>query len=58
MLDSFHVKNPKAEHKFIRMYYPPHYLNSILDSPYGKELTIEKAWHIEFEVPNIPRAIV
>lgn len=58
ILDSFHVKNPAAKHGFIRTYHPPHYLNPALNSPYARELTVEKAWHIEFLTARIPREVV
>lgn len=54
LLDSFHMKNKSAKFRFVRTYYPPHHLNKVLDSPYGKELKVENAWHIEFEVAGIP----
>lgn len=57
LLDDFHAKNSAASHRCIRTYYPPHKLNSILSSPYGIELKVENAWHIEFTVAALPSAL-
>lgn len=57
MLDSFHVNNPLAKHRFIRTYHPPHYLNPVLNSPYAREIKKEEAWHIELVVSEIPKTI-
>lgn len=58
MLDTFHANNPHAKYKFIRTYYPPHYMNAVLNSPYAREIRKEEAWHIEFLVANIPASII
>lgn len=57
LLDSFHAANKRAEHRFLRTYYPPHHLNPVLNSPFGREIKIENAWHLELEVGAIPAVL-
>lgn len=54
LLDSLHLANKRADTRFVRTYYPPHHLNPVLNSPFGREIKIENAWHLEFEVGSIP----
>jgi hypothetical protein len=58
LLDSFHVKNSRAEHKFVQQYHPPHHLNAVLDTNLlGVELPVENAWHVELVVTAIPGGV-